>query len=252
MIIEKRGTDKIYQSILFDNVNEFVEVIKSWCIGVSETRKESQLYTWRDLRENIIGLINDKHIRFNHNDEGYMISADNVKYTLGKIDLFENGFVYDFAVIEPISYIGAMEIMANKDTYSSTLQATADSIIIEISKEDFINWIENDHKLALDVLHFVSDNMYKQALKTGEVLAYPAICTLINYLINVFESENKDEVFIEKTREEIASILGVSVRTINRNLKILKEENLLSVSRKGILITKKQCEKLYEKLDLIK
>ena len=159
---------------------------------------------------------------------------------------FENGFVYDFAVIEPISYIGAMEIMANKDTYSSTLQATADSIIIEISKEDFINWI------ALDVLHFVSDNMYKQALKTGEVLAYPAICTLINYLINVFESENKDEVFIEKTREEIASILGVSVRTINRNLKILKEENLLSVSRKGILITKKQCEKLYEKLDLIK
>lgn len=165
---------------------------------------------------------------------------------------FENGFVYDFAVIEPISYIGAMEIMANKDTYSSTLQATTDSIIIEISKEDFINWIENDHKLALDVLHFVSENMYKQALKTGEVLAYPAICTLINYLINVFESENKGEVFIEKTREEIASILGVSVRTINRNLKILKEENLLSVSRKGILITKKQCEKLYEKLQLIK
>ena len=118
--------------------------------------------------------------------------------------------------------------------------------------EAFINWIENDHKLALDVLHFVSNNMYKQAVKTGEVLAYPAICTLINYLINVFESENKKEVFIEKTREEIGSILGFSVRTINRNLKVLKEENLLSVSRKGILITQKQCEKLYEKLNSIK
>ena len=96
MLIEKRGTDKLYQSVLFDNINEFTEVIKSWCIGINENRKESQLYTWRDLRENIIGLINDKHIRFNHNDEGYMISADNVKYTLGKIDLFENGFVYDW------------------------------------------------------------------------------------------------------------------------------------------------------------
>ena len=165
---------------------------------------------------------------------------------------FENGFVYDFAVIKPISYIGAMEIMANKETYSSTLQATTDSMIIEIPKNDFINWIENDHKLALDVLHFVSNNMYKQAVKTGEVLAYPAICTLINYLINVFESENKKEVFIEKTREEIGSILGFSLRTINRNLKVLKEENLLSVSRKGILITQKQCEKLYEKLNSIK
>ena len=125
-------------------------------------------------------------------------------------------------------------------------------MIIEIPKNDFINCIENDHKLALDVLHFVSNNMYKQAVKTGEVLAYPAICTLINYLINVFESENKEEVFIEKTREEIGSILGFSVRTINRNLKVLKEENLLSVSRKGILITQKQCEKLYEKLNSIK
>ena len=115
---------------------------------------------------------------------------------------FENGFVYDFAVIKPISYIGAMEIMANKETYSSTLQATTDSMIIEIPKNDFINWIENDHKLALDVLHFVSNNMYKQAVKTGEVLAYPAICTLINYLINVFESENKKEVFIEKLEKK--------------------------------------------------
>ena len=132
------------------------------------------------------------------------------------------------------------------------MQATTDSMIIEIPKNDFINCIENDHKLALDVLHFVSNNMYKQAVKTGEVLAYPAICTLINYLINVFESENKEEVFIEKTREEIGSILGFSVRTINRNLKVLKEENLLSVSRKGILITQKQCEKLYEKLNSIK
>ena len=79
-----------------------------------------------------------------------------------------------------------------------------------------------------------------------------ALDSLINYLINVFESENKKEVFIEKTREEIGSILGFSVRTINRNLKVLKEENLLSVSRKGILITQKQCEKLYEKLNSIK
>ena len=63
---------------------------------------------------------------------------------------FENGFVYDFAVIEPISYIGAMEIMANKDTYSSTLQATADSIIIEISKEDYHNQIEGKSEMDMN------------------------------------------------------------------------------------------------------
>lgn len=165
---------------------------------------------------------------------------------------FENGFIYDFASIKPISYIGAMEVMATKEIYTSTLESTTKCVILEIPKELFVQWINNDHQLALEVLHFVSRSMYDQSLKTGEVLAYPAICILINYLISVFESENKNEIFIDKTREEIASILGFSVRTINRNLKVLKDENLVKVTRKGILITDKQCKELYKKLDSVK
>ena len=128
---------------------------------------------------------------------------------------FENGFIYDFASIDPISYIGVMEVMANKKMYSSTLETTTDSIILEIYKKDFINWINTDHKLTLDILHFISNKMYEQSIKTGEVLAYPAMGILINYLINIFENEDKDEVVLEKKREEIASILGFSVRTVN-------------------------------------
>lgn len=165
---------------------------------------------------------------------------------------FENGFVYSFANIKPIAYIGAMEIMANKKTYSSTLQTTTECIILKMPKSDFKNWINTDQKFTLEVLHFVSKSMYEQSLKTGEVLAYPAICILTNYLINVFENEDKDVVFLEKTREEIASILGFSVRTINRNLKELKDENLITVNRKGISITKEQFDKLINKLESIK
>ena len=165
---------------------------------------------------------------------------------------FENGFVYSFANIKPIAYIGAMEIMANKKTYSSTLQTTTECIILKMPKSDFKNWINIDQKFTLEVLHFVSKSMYEQSLKTGEVLAYPAICILTNYLINVFENEDKDVVFLEKTREEIASLLGFSVRTINRNLKELKDENLITVNRKGISITKEQFDKLINKLESIK
>ena len=165
---------------------------------------------------------------------------------------FENGFIYSFASIDPISYIGVIEMMANKDTYSSTLQTTSECIIIEIPIEDFRYWINIDHQLTLDILQFISKSMYEQSLKTGESLAYPAIFILINYLLNVFESEDLNTVFLEKSREEIGTILGFSVRTINRNLKILKEENLITVNRKGIIITKDQFYKLSRKLDKIK
>ena len=165
---------------------------------------------------------------------------------------FENGFVYSFASINPIAYIGVMEIMANKQNYSSTLQTSTECIILEIPKWDFIEWITSDQELTLEVLHFVSKSMYEQSLKTGEGLAYPAICILITYLMNVFENEDKDIAILEKTREEIGSILGFSIRTINRNLKILKEENLISVNRKSISITREQFNRLSHKLELIK
>ncbi len=165
---------------------------------------------------------------------------------------FENGFIYNFANIKPISYIGVMEVMADKDIYTSTLESATKCVILEIPKDLFIKWINSDHKLALEVLRFVSKSMYEQSLKRGEGLAYPAICILISYLISIFENEDKNEIFIYKTREEIASILGFSVRTINRNLKILKDENLVKVTRKGISITEKQYIDLCKKLDLLK
>lgn len=165
---------------------------------------------------------------------------------------FENGFVYSFSSVEPIGYIGLMEMMANKRKYTSTLKASTECIILEIPKEDFKKWLNSDHQLTLEILKFISNIMYEQSLKTGEVLAYPSICILISYLISVFESKDGDTVFLEKNREEIGSILGFSIRTINRNLKELKEENLIYVSRKGVSITSEQFIKLSDKLDKIK
>ena len=165
---------------------------------------------------------------------------------------FENGFSYSFASISQIAYIGVMELMADKKIYSSTLQSTTECTILEIPKEDFLNWIINDKEMMLEVLKFISRSMYDQSLKTGEGLAYPSICILMDYLINVFRSEDSEIVFLEKSREEIGSILGFSVRTINRNLKELKEQGLVTVTRKGILISEENFIKLCEKLESFK
>lgn len=165
---------------------------------------------------------------------------------------FENGFIYSFSSIEPMAYIGVMEVMAQQTAYSSTLQALTKCTVLEIPKEDFLDWITKDQALTLEVLQFVSTLMYKQSLKIGEVLAYPAICTLMDYLIDAFESGEEETLFLQKTREEISHILGFSVRTLNRNLKILKEEHLITVSRKGLSLTQEQVDGLRKKLASLK
>ena len=187
------------------------------------------------------------------------IKGDNIEKIYislqGKMEVkneFENGFIYNFAQVESLAYIGAMEIMADENFYSSTLQCITDCIMIEMKVDDFIKWINQDQKLTLSVLKFVSSSMYKQSLNKGEVLAYPAIYTLISYLKNTYENSNKETLLLQKSREEIGSLLGFSIRTINRNLKVLKEEHLITVNRKTISISKEQYNKLSYKLESIK
>lgn len=205
-------------------------------------------------------IIKDKYkIRIFEKSKIITLKGNNIEKVyislLGKMQVkneFENGFIYNFAEVESIAYIGVMEIMADEKKYSSTLQTATECTMIEMKVDDFISWITQDQNLALDVLKFVSSSMYKQSLNNGEVLAYPAIYSLINYLIDTYENENEETVYIKKSREEIGSILGFSIRTINRNLKILKEENLVCVDRKYISISSEQFEKLSNKLNSIK
>ena len=165
---------------------------------------------------------------------------------------FANGFVYNFAEIDSISYIGVMEIMADENIYSSTLETTTECIMIEMEVEDFKKWIINDHNLTLKVLKFVSKGMHSQSLKKGEGFAYPAIYLLISYLKSAYEDSKSKILSLQESREEIGSKLGFSIRTINRNIKILKDENLITVNRKTISINEEQFNKLIYKLNSIK
>lgn len=214
----------------------------------------------KEFIKKIPNIIKDKYkIRIFEKSKIITLKGNNIEKIyislVGKMQVkneFENGFIYNFAEVESIAYIGVMEIMADEKKYSSTLQTSTECTMIEMKVDDFVSWIKQDQNLALDVLKFVSSSMYKQSLNNGEVLAYPAIYSLINYLIDTYENENEETVYIKKSREEIGSILGFSIRTINRNLKILKEENLVCVDRKYISISSEQFEKLSNKLNSIK
>ena len=162
---------------------------------------------------------------------------------------FENGFIYNFAEIKSPAYIGVMETMADEKIYTSTIMTMTKCKIIEMSVKDFKKWVNNDNKITMEVLKFISKNMYMQSINKGEKLAYPSIYLLISYLINNYEDSKLETIQIKKSREEIGNTLGFSIRTINRNLKSLKDEDLITINKKIISINKEQFKKLSIKLN---
>lgn len=165
---------------------------------------------------------------------------------------FENGNVYCFATIQPIAYIGSPEVLAGARVYSSTTETQTSCSIIRMPKESFMEWINMDHKLAIEVGSFIARCLYEQSWKTGEAAVYPALYVVGAYFAKFYEGLQKECGAITCSRQQLANELGFSLRTINRNIKLLKEQGYITVKRQTILINSEQYEGLTELLNKIR
>lgn len=160
---------------------------------------------------------------------------------------FPNGAIYSFDYARPISYIGVMELLAERTIYSAYLKAKTDCECLVIPINVFFKWFYKEQWLILEVLKFVSKSMYERSVTIGEHRIYPANYQIVRYLINRYEEDYQEEVFIEIKKEEIGALFCISTRTVHRVLKQLKEANIVTVTNKGIGITKEQYKELINK-----
>lgn len=170
----------------------------------------------------------------------------------GKMEVrneFRNGMIYSFDYAEPISYVGVMELLAGSEVYSAYLQAKTDCEFLIVTKSVFFDWFYKDQWLILEVLTFVSKSMYVRSFNSGEQRICPANYLIVKYLLELFKEVDKKPLFIEVSKEEIGTLFCISTRTVHRVLKQLKEEDMLTVNRKGIVVTKSQYELLNKKFE---
>lgn len=157
---------------------------------------------------------------------------------------FHNGAVYNFAYAEPVSYIGVMELIAKKTIYSAYLKAATDCELLVLPIQVFFDWFYKDQWLVMEVLTFLSKSMFERSFTVGEQRVYPANYQVVKYLIEQYEEARRESIFLIRTKEEMATLFCISTRTLHRVLKQLKEEEVITVKRNGVGISKEQYQKL--------
>lgn len=91
MILTHDSADTVTGTIFNDN-NEFDDVMSAWQLRINQKTEKSPLFTWREFISDVIGLLNSKDIFFDKlSDE---LKYNNVLFKLGKVDLFDSGYVY--------------------------------------------------------------------------------------------------------------------------------------------------------------
>lgn len=159
------------------------------------------------------------------------------------INLFEDGNIFMIEKNEPIDFIGEVTILAGMRQTSVTIETITESIIMYISRKDFEEWIQKDIHFLRLVSQKVALKLYRSSSNRGAKLFYPPHFLLLDYLIQYAQQEQIQKtkyLIVKKTRQELHEETGITIKTINRTIPKLKDDQVISIVKGKISMTYEQ------------
>ncbi|NQZ31578.1 MAG: Crp/Fnr family transcriptional regulator [Oceanospirillaceae bacterium] len=150
-----------------------------------------------------------------------------------------NGNVYLIAQLGVGSFISDLEILSQNLINSTTIIASTASRVLKFTVSEFVSALKTDNDFLFMVSSRLADKMYHESYRLGDDLYYKGVDKLKIYLVKSYQErlfESTDNLIIDKTRQFIASEIGVSVKTINRSIKSLLKDNLVAKISGKILL----------------
>ena len=184
-------------------------------------------------------ILKKGHVLFRKNDEGnalYIIIRGRIKVAYPS----KLGDEVTLAIFNDGDFFGEMALLDG-------LPRSADAIAMEetqlyiLSRNDFLSFMEHSADAMRAVLYALSLRLRKTDELLGETCFLSVSVRLAKRLVELAEKQKGHDhpdaaVRLKMTQTELASLLGVSRESINKELKILRQKNVLTTSRNAINI----------------
>lgn len=170
-------------------------------------------------------------------------------------DLRIFGIVYDFCQYEAIEILGGMEIFLNYDTYRTTLITKTPCQFIVLDQDIFKKWMLQDNNALWMHSRTVIRYLLEETRKERAFLFLQGIDRVYLLFEQLYEQNAVEGRYTVKlTRQQISDETGLSIKTINRALKQMMEEDLVHVQGSRLSITESQYKEMKalsaEKIDI--
>lgn len=159
---------------------------------------------------------------------------------------FLDGSIYQFSCLGKGSVVSDVDVLSGAYINAATLIAAEDVMALKFP----LNLFVKEMKTNIDFLWYVTTGMarkmYVSSYERGMNLFKEGVDKVLLYLIRCYEldEEERATVHIAKTRDMIASEIGISVKTLNRSIDKLKKQDLIATEKGKIVITEKQFQKI--------
>ncbi len=161
--------------------------------------------------------------------EAFVILEGNVKIYHATLKSNE----YLMAIAGPGEIVGELEILTEEKNLCSA-EALINCRVAVLDRNIYRKWLNEDHKFALLMNQILCSRLQKISTRAAEHLTYPLEYSFLK-LIKA-SALKKSSQTIKISKNEISSYLGTSVRSVNRILKNLHNQKVLSISKNEIQI----------------
>ncbi|GHU61082.1 Crp/Fnr family transcriptional regulator [Clostridia bacterium] len=162
---------------------------------------------------------------------------------IGIHNAIDNGDTERVVWVFPGELVGEMEVLVGIETYSFSGYVYEDHTeVIKIAKEIFMGWLHTDNQTCVAVAQVLAKKMFSTSGSFCERTSTDGMGLVCDFILEIAKNGVKlsESYLLKYSRLEIAECCGISVRTVNRCVKKLNEQNLVTIVKGKIALTIRQ------------
>ena len=165
---------------------------------------------------------------------------------------YSDGNEYNYFQIDKNNgSIGLLELFARKDAYVATIISMTEVKAVRMESVVIYAYVMNHIDMLRRSLTLVSDDLYKRSGNDGIFYYLDGLDRVRYYFVNYYDAHKNDTtdiVTVEAEYQDIANSVGISLRTVGRSIRKLKDREEISSMRKKVFITKEKYDILFDNL----
>lgn len=169
------------------------------------------------------------------------------------IDWPINERAYSFKDFGPGDFFGEIECFADLANYRISVVTVTRCKVLVIPAPFYMEWIRNDVEALYSRAKVNMRRLITQTTDARRYLFLEAKERLVLYLIRKYEQRQPNDKSVElnlsQTRNQLAEEIGFSIKTLNRNIKILEEMGFIHMNKGKISITEDSYHEMKEYMD---
>ena len=167
---------------------------------------------------------------------------------LGTRDYNDGNNYYYFQISTENGCLGLLEVLSHQPRTVATIVAGTEVTVLRVSAAVIYNFIMTDQEMLYRCLYIVSNDLYQRSGSDGLLYYRRGIDRVRYYLVQYcsLHGEAGETVSVTSDYQTIANNIGVSVRTVVRSIRILKEQEEITSIRKKIFISPVQYQTMLE------